>query len=63
MPWNIKAEGAAWDARAEQLLIDRLRLVLTTASAGCDYVEMHSEHHGAVNLLDTTGIAIDESGI
>lgn len=55
MVWSLKAEGHAQNARAERLLIDRLRLVFTTATVGCDFVVMNTTHHGAVNLLDMCG--------
>lgn len=61
MVWSLRAEGHARDARAERLLIDRLRLVLTTMSVGCDFVQLNTTHYGAPNLLDMCGYPDNES--
>ncbi len=61
MSWSLSASGHAADERAEALLIDRLRAVMTSQSTGCGNATMYTQHHGAVNLLDTDGIARDET--
>lgn len=61
MPWSMVAEGRFADPHTEQVFIDRVRLALAPPAVGASWAAMHTEHHGLVNLLDRTGLAVDET--
>ncbi len=61
MSYSLSASGHTADERAEALLIDRLRAVFTTQSSGTTSARIYTQHHGAIDLMDTEGIAQDET--
>lgn len=61
MSWTVFAVGEAANERAEALLIDRLRAVMTSLSTGATTAVVDTDHHGRVDLLDRNGYSRDET--
>lgn len=63
MGWGVVARGECADERHERWLIDRLRLAFAAAGFGAGAAILHSDTFGPIDLLDTTGFAVDETEV